>query len=196
MELMADVIYNILKEERIRKCVMIGHSMGGYVTLAFAEKYPQLLKGFGLFHSHPFADTPEGRQNRERMIALIRKDKLGFITQFFGDLFAPATLENFKHEIEKLIHETGKMSKEDVIAAQEGMKIRQDKTHVLRNTGIPVLLIIGMKDTRIPVDKTWEVVNLPQHAELQLFQEIAHMGFVEAPKETLSAIRGFVKRVF
>ena len=55
----ADCIYSLLQHEAIPFCIMLGHSMGGYITLAFAEKYPLLLEGFGLIHSTAYADSEE-----------------------------------------------------------------------------------------------------------------------------------------
>ena len=68
MEIMAESVKEVLDFLKIDSCVMIGHSMGGYVTLAFADQNPGLLKGFGLFHSSAAADTDEGTKNRERAI--------------------------------------------------------------------------------------------------------------------------------
>jgi pimeloyl-ACP methyl ester carboxylesterase len=70
MELQAEVVYEVLRKCKVKSCVMIGHSMGGYVTLAFADKYPEMLKGLCLFHSHPYPDTADDRKNRSRTIEI------------------------------------------------------------------------------------------------------------------------------
>jgi pimeloyl-ACP methyl ester carboxylesterase len=191
---MAQAIYKVLRQLRITECIMIGHSMGGYVTLAFAEQYPKLLKGFGLIHSHPFEDTEENRVNRDRTIEIVRADKLSFITQFFPTLFSSESKEKFKKDIDKLISRAEKMSKEGVIGALGGMKMRIDKTETLKNARVPVLFVIGMKDAKIPVDRSWEMISLPKHSEIHLFQDVSHMGFIEAPVETLQAIYCFARQ--
>jgi pimeloyl-ACP methyl ester carboxylesterase len=194
MDLMAEVVRKVLKEEKIRKCVMIGHSLGGYVTLAFAQNYPGQLKGIGLFHSHVFEDTPEGKENRDRTVELIKSDKLGFITQFIPGLFPPESRKKFRKEIEKLMKRAGQMKSEAVIAAQEGMKLRPGRLEFLKATKLPVLFIIGAKDMKIPVERTWEMISLPPRAELLLLRDVAHMGFIEAPCETLTAIYSFARQ--
>jgi pimeloyl-ACP methyl ester carboxylesterase len=194
MSAMAEVVYKVLKHLKITKCMVIGHSMGGYVTLAFAEQYPQFLKGFGLIHSHPFEDTEENRINRDRTIEVVKGDKLSFITQFFLGLFPPETKDTFQEDIDKLIRRAGKMTNEGVIGALAGMKSRTDKTEVLKNTQVPVLFVIGMKDIKIPVERTWEMIQLPARSELHLFKNVSHMGFIEAPVETLQAIYCFARQ--
>ncbi len=194
MESMAQAVYKVLRQLRVTKCLMIGHSMGGYVTLAFAEQYQQVLKGFGLIHSHPFEDTAENRETRDRTIQLVKMEKLSFITRFFPELFPPESIMKFQKDIDKLINRAGKMSKEGVIGALEGMKVRTDKTEILKNAQVPVLFVIGMKDAKIPVDRSWEMISLPARSEVHLFKDVSHMGFIEAPVETLQAIYCFARQ--
>ncbi len=196
MDLLAMVVHKMLVDLKVRKCVMIGHSMGGYVTLAFAERFPDMLKGYGLFHSHIFEDTAEAKITRERTIELVKKDKLKFAAQFIRSLFPEETAERFTRDIDKLINRAGKMSNEGVIAALEGMKIRPLRDDVLKKSAVPVLFIIGMKDTKIPVERTWEMISLPPRSELCLLQNVGHMGYIEEPVETLKAIYYYTRKVF
>jgi len=194
MDIIAQAVHKVLRHLGIKKCVMIGHSMGGYATLSFANQYPSFLKGFGLFHSHPFEDTPEGNKNRDRMIQLVKKDKLHFITQFIPDLFAPENKEKFQKEIDKLITRAEKMTAESVIAAQKGMKERKDLSDILKNSRVPVLFILGLKDLKLPSDRLWEMVTLPEYAEVHILREAGHMGYIEAPLECVQAIYCFARQ--
>ena len=133
IELMAQVVKAALDINNISKCIMIGHSMGGYVTLQFAEKYPEMLNGFGLFHSHALADTPEGKENRNRIIETVKKNHKNFLNSFIPELFIPENVSEYRKEIDKLILQANKMSKESVIAAMAGMRERESKLHVLKN---------------------------------------------------------------
>jgi pimeloyl-ACP methyl ester carboxylesterase len=195
MEFMAGVVRAVLKQERVRKCLLVGHSMGGYIALAFAEKYPELLKGFGLFHSHPYADSQEERKNRDRTIDLVNRDRFAFITRFIPDLFAEEVREKFEKQIRELSDEAGKMSKEGVVAALEGIKVRNDKRELLRTTSLPVLFIFGLKDPRTPPVRICEMISLPARSEVLLLRDVAHMGYFEAPEETLEMVRGFARKV-
>lgn len=193
MEMMAEAVYGTLKKAGVSKCVMIGHSMGGYVTLAFARKYPSMLKGFGLFHSHCYADSPQDARNRELTIELVNMDKLGFVAQFIPGLFPVQVQKKFASEITKLTQKAARMEKESVIAALEGMKIRSDHTAFLKETTLPVLFILGLLDPKAPVDRFWEMISLPEKSHVLLLKTCGHMGFIEAPDECLGAIRGFVR---
>lgn len=194
MDLMAEVVKKVLQELGIRKCVMTGHSMGGYATLAFTRLYPGMLKGVCIFHSHPYADTAEGRTNRERAIEVIRADKFNFVLQFIPTLFPDGSHEKYRNQIGYLTREASGLSKEAIIAAMAGMKERSDSTETLKSLDVPVLFILGMKDTKIPMERAGEMIFLPKHSESLILQDVAHMGFYEAPKKTLRVLGDFVRR--
>jgi len=196
MDEMAEAVRHVLKSLGVTACIMVGHSMGGYVTLAFAEKHPRLLKGFALFHSQAAADSPETRINRDRTIALIEKDHHGFIKNFIPDLFDPSNVKQFGKEIENLKDLAQATPKEGIIAALEGMKIRPDRQHVLLNSKLPVLFIIGKNDSRIPMEVIIPQTLLPWHSEILLLDHVGHMGFIEASSKTFAALRGFAERIF
>ncbi len=196
MDMMAESVHAVLKSLGISNCLMVGHSMGGYVTLAFAEKYPRMLKGFVLFHSQAAADSTENRTARERTIALVQKDHQGFIKNFIPDLFDPSNVKKFEKEIENLKDLAQKTPKEGIIAALEGMKIRPDRRHVLAQAKVPVLFIIGKNDNKIPMEVIVPQTLLPEHSEMLLLDHVGHMGFIEASGKTFDAVKGFAGRVY
>ena len=65
---MANAVHRVIEEINIAKPIVIGHSMGGYVSLELAAHYPDLLSGVGLFHSTAIADTDEKKDNRLKTI--------------------------------------------------------------------------------------------------------------------------------
>jgi pimeloyl-ACP methyl ester carboxylesterase len=195
MDDMAEAVRQVLKSIKVKTCLMAGHSMGGYVTLAYAEKYPRTLKGFVLFHSQAGADSPEARSNRERTITLVNKDHHGFIKNFIPDLFDPANMKKFGREIETLKELADETPKEGIIAALEGMKNRPDRQHVLMNAKVPVLFIIGKNDKRIPMEVVIPQTLLPEHSEVLLLDHVGHMGFIESSGKTFASIKGFAERV-
>lgn len=194
MEVQAEVVHKVLKARKVRKCIMIGHSMGGYVTLAFAGKYPEMLRGFCLFHSHVFPDTQQDKENREKTIRLVNEDKFSFIAQFIAGLFPEEVREIYAKEINQLIRRAKKMQKENIVASLEGMKDRYDQTLLLRTTSLPVLFILGLKDSKAPVARLWEMISLPAHSQSLILRETGHMGYIEEPGKTLIAVKGFAKR--
>lgn len=196
MELMAEVVFQILEEEKIEKCVMIGHSMGGYVTLSFAEKYPQKLKGFGLFHSHSLSDTEEAKKNRERTIELVRKQKVAFINEFIPSLFAEKNREIFKAEIRQQIEKANQMDGMGIIAALAGMKDRTSKLDIIAFSNVPVLFILGKKDIRIPLEKAMAQASSSRFSQINILGDSGHMGWLEEQEKTIKIIHGFMNVCF
>ncbi|MBE0637880.1 MAG: alpha/beta hydrolase [Bacteroidales bacterium] len=196
MELMAESIKAVLDGLGVKSCVMVGHSMGGYVTLEFAKQYPELLKGICLFHSHAAADTQEAKENRQRTIDMIKLNRKGFIKQFIPDLFAEVNVLNFTADIDRLWHISDKMSGQSIIAALQGMKERSGKLDLLLNTTIPVLFIAGKEDMRIPVQNVLAQAILPRHSEVLVLADVGHMGYIEARQKTLEMIVCFAHKQF
>jgi len=195
MEFFAEVVFSLLKKFRIGKCLMVGHSMGGYVTLAFAERYPNLLRGFSLFHSHCFADTQAEQENRNRTIGIVSQDKFSYVAQFIPSLFPVEVHKKYAKQIQRMIQRASKMPKEGVIAALEGMKARKDQLELLRATKLPILFIIGLKDSRAPVTRLWEMVTAPAVSEILVLRDCGHMGYIESPEKTYEAVAGFARKV-
>ncbi len=193
MQLMSDAVKEVLEHLQVKECVMIGHSMGGYVTLEFASRYPEYLKGIGLFHSSAFADSPEARQNRERTIELIKQDRQGFIRNFIPDLFAVANRSKYDNEINILKERASLIPNASIIAALEGMKERKDHLQTLSAMDVPVLFILGKDDSRIPLEKVIDMVTIPKHADVLIMGNVGHMGYIEAENETLEKCRYFAR---
>ena len=194
MEHMAEMVCALLKKLKIGRCIMVGHSMGGYVALAFAAKYPEMLKGFCLFHSHCFADTSVEKENRSRTISVVSNDKFSYVAQFIPSLFPVEVHKKFSAQIKRMIQRASKMENEGVIAALEGMKVRNDQSEVLKNTKLPVLFILGLKDSRAPIARLWEMISMPATSEILLLRNCGHMGYIEAPEETFDSISGFARK--
>jgi len=196
MDLMADVVKSVLDKEGVDSCVMLGHSMGGYVTLAFADKYPGIVKGMVIFHSHAACDTPEGMANRDRAIRVAHSQHSSFIYAFIPELFAPENVEKYPEQVVALRTEASKLTSDSIVAALEGMKLREDKLSFLSEFPGPVLFIIGKKDSKVQMDKMLEQIAIPKHAESLILGDAGHMGYIEEKEITLEAIRCFVRRSF
>ncbi len=195
MELITDIVKQILDHLKIANFVLIGHSMGGYASLQFADQYPNMLKGLGLFHSQALADTEETKKNRDRTCEIVKQNRKNFISQFIPDLFAPENVEKFAAEISILQSQVIDMTAEAIIAAQNGMKIREDKLNVLMGLQAPILFILGKKDSRVAVQQGMVQAVLPSHSEVLLLN-VGHMGYLEARDETLLTIKAFAEKCF
>lgn len=191
---MASVVKNVLDSLNVKECVIAGHSMGGYVSLAFAELFPKMVKGLVLFHSHAAADDEEGKRNRDRTVKVVEENHTGFISNFIPDLFAPGNDEIFAGQIEKLKSEANTMLPEGITAALKGMKERTSKYDLLNRIEAPVLFICGKQDSRIPIEKVLNQVAMPQHGEALLLENTGHMGFIENGEKTGDALLHFAQR--
>ncbi|RMA65814.1 alpha/beta fold hydrolase [Ulvibacter antarcticus] len=152
MELMADVVFSILNKHQIQKGVFAGHSMGGYVALAIAEKYADSIDKLILINSTPAEDSEERKINRDRAIKVIVKNPEAFISMAISNLFAEETRDLYKSEILRLKKEAMKFPVEGIIATISGMKNRKDRISVLKKINTPKFMICGIDDPIIPYE--------------------------------------------
>ena len=193
IDAMADAVQAVLQHLAIKSCVLLGHSMGGYVGLSFAEKYPNQLNGLGLFHSHPYQDSATKITNRKKTIRFIERHGIApFAGQFVRNLFSKAFVLNNKQLIEDLIHKTSMQHSDAAIAASHAMINRLDKTEVLTNLACPALFIVGKQDTAISLEHSLQQLSLPKVASIHIFEEIGHLGMFEMPLETAEIVGDFM----
>ncbi len=192
IEWMADFMKAILDKEKITNPIIIGHSMGGYITLALAEKYPDLAEKIGLFHSHCFADDDEKRQNRQKAIDFIAKNGTGgFVDELYNNLFGEKFLSEQIPVVEKIKLQAKKYPAETIIAGLSAMIKRPGRSDVLKTCKQPVLFILGKQDKAIPYKKSLEQCGFPEIAEVHLLEDAGHMGMIECPKKTLEIVLEF-----
>lgn len=193
MEELAARVLDLLNLLRIEKCVLIGHSMGGYVALAFAEAYPQRLTALGLFHSTAYADDETKIAARRKGIAFIRNNgAVPFIRQSTPNLFSDYTREHDPGLISGMIDRYSCFSPDDLISWYEAMITRPDRTAVLRQFDGPVLFIIGGSDTLIPITHSLEQCHLPAISHLHIIENAGHSGMLETPARSNAIIHSFL----
>lgn len=196
IESMADDIKLILDEEKISSCIMFGHSMGGYITLAFAENYPHYLKAFGLIHSSAYADSDEKKEARRKSIAFInRHGAFEFMQSAIPNLFADNFNQQQKNKVDELIEQSRQFSNEAVIGYYEAMIVRPDRTIVLYNTPVPVLFFIGEEDQAVNPKDAIKQSALPAVCKVKIVSGIAHMGMWEATGELNKCMSEFINTV-
>ena len=190
---MADAALAVLEFEQVKSCILIGHSMGGYVSLALAQKKPEILLGLGLLHSHPYRDSALKSKNRLKTIGFIQRHGIApFAGHFVRNLFPPAFLVDHKQFVEELIHKTSMHHSDAVIAASHAMIERADRSHVLTNLACPTLFIVGRLDHAISAEDSLKQLSLPNVASVHILENVGHMGMFEAPVETLEIIVDFI----
>ena len=193
MEMVADVLHEMLKSLEIERVTMVGHSMGGYVALAFCARYPEQLDGLVLLSSTPNPDTEAKRENRRREIALVRagkKDTLARVAPEAG--FAEHNRRRLKSYIDDLTECVHITEDDGIVALLGGMMERADQNEMLRKSAVPQLFILGKKDGYIPVEVAEEIVANHPQARVAWLEESGHMGFIEEPEACAEALLKFV----
>ena len=191
---MAKIVNAVLLEERIDKCVFIGHSMGGYVALAFAKLYPEKLSGYCIFHSQPYADSVEKKEGRNKSIEFVKKYGSGpYFKGLLPKLFAGDFIKNNESILNELVEAGSKISKEGVIYQLQAMRNRPDTSLVLVNSKVPVCFIVGKQDIAVPTENSLNQTFLPKVSDIHILQDVGHMGVFEAPKKTADILIDFIR---
>jgi pimeloyl-ACP methyl ester carboxylesterase len=194
VEQLADNIKAILDAESIRQCIMIGHSLGGYITLAFAEQYPERLKAIGLFHSTAYGDTAEKKTARSKSIEFIRKNgSAPFIRQSTPNLFSETSRKENPGFVTRLIDRYANFDPDSLIQYYEAMIKRPDRTSVLANFAEPVLFIIGKQDNAVPFEQSLRQSHMPALSHIYILENAGHAGMLEDSAGSNQALHDFLQ---
>ncbi|MDF2067203.1 alpha/beta hydrolase [Bacillus sp. Cr_A10] len=178
----ADFIHQFLDSLELDKVTMLGHSLGGYITLAFAEKYSERLNGFSLIHSTGFPDSEEAKKGRDTSALKIDDEGIEvFVDGLIPKLFAPNNVKSHQNLVEEAIkigYSTSPIGAKNALMA---MRDRKDRREIINITKLPVVLVAGAEDQLIPSEKTFTAygVNIKQ----VVLKDVGHMSMYEAPKE-------------
>lgn|SRR5690554_1088027 len=177
MEKMAEVVNALMHHLQFENATLIGHSMGGYVTLAFAELFPNKLNKIVLINSTSVADSEERKSIRDRAIDIVTKNPQAFISMAIGNWAVEISRDKFQAEINNLKELAYKFPVEGIIAALRGMRDRKDRTDVLTNFSGPKYSLLSKDDPLIPVE---ENQNIAQKAGVETtIVSGGHMSLIE-----------------
>lgn len=189
----AESVLAILQKENIQRCTMLGHSMGGYITLAIAEKSPEILSSFGFVHSTAFADSDEKKQNRLRGIEMIEHyGGYAFLKNTTPNLFAQKFKEEDAGEIDKLIEQGKSFSKKTLQQSYYAMMNRPERINILKTSKNPVLFLAGKQDNAVSLSDILKQVHLPEISYIHILNNVGHMGMWEAANIVNERLEGFV----
>jgi pimeloyl-ACP methyl ester carboxylesterase len=199
IEGLAEIIKRIIDEEisnipQIGKdVIVIGHSMGGYVTLAFAEKYLHLLNTFGLFHSSSFPDSEEKKVARRKGVEFIKQHgAFEFLKTVIPNLFSPVSKDEMPEKIAEFTIQQNNFLPEVLVSYYEAMMQRPDRTDVLKKVKAPVLFIMGKYDTAVPMEDSLKQCHLPEKSYIHILEKSGHMGMMEQPDKSNRALKEFL----
>ncbi len=192
-ESLAEQIKQLLWHLGIDKAVWIGHSLGGYVSLAFAEKFPAQVQGLGLIHSTALPDSEDKKKVRQNVIEFVEKNGVKpFIDNFVEPLFYHKRHDELQasiHYVQQIAFQT---SLKTVVEVTKAMRDRPDRTQVLSQAKYPVLLAIGREDGAVPFETYIPQLTLAPDTLVHIWAETAHMGMYERPEEMRQLLHYFV----
>jgi len=195
MEDFADDLARLLDALGEREAIVLGHSLGGYITLAFAEKYPGRLRGFGLVHSTALPDTEEAKAGRDRTAKrLLEEGAAPFVAELAPKLFAEENRARMPEKVERAVAIGLGVSPAGAAATALGMKARPDRSALLRKAPVPALLVAGEGDAIVAPERTFLDADGP-NVRRALLAGCGHMSMMEAPAALAETIAGFARDV-
>jgi pimeloyl-ACP methyl ester carboxylesterase len=190
MEDQAEMIFAVLQHLKIEKVILIGHSMGGYIALAFSEKYPKMMSKLVLLNSTSYEDSDERKTNRDRAIKMVKRDYTSFVRLSISNLFSEENRELLTDEIENIKLEALKIPLQGIIAALEGMKIRKNRLEVIQKAKYPILLVLSKKDPVLDYEENKKQI---ENTKISLATiEAGHMSHIENKNEVEKLLLEFI----
>jgi pimeloyl-ACP methyl ester carboxylesterase len=181
---MADDLAGLLDHLGIKKIALAGHSMGGYVALAFAKKYPQRVSGLGLVSSQAIADSPEGKERRYKTAADVAQKGVGVVVEAMTPkLSADVRVQAIVRAVIE------RQTPSAVIGALKAMAEREDLSSYLSAVTFPVVLIHGDADALIPIERAKEIKTVLTPAHYVELHGAGHMPMMEFAKETAEGLK-------
>jgi len=178
-----------IEREQITRPFIVGHSLGGYIALAMAERGPEKIGGLCLFHSTPYPDSEEKKANRNRGIEFVKVNGGGP----FVDTFVPGLFFDKKDPaipiVDKIARNT---SQETLLAYTAAMRDRPTSIDIFKKFERPVLILVGDKDAVIPLESVQEYARLANNGLVQILNGAGHMGMFEQPLRVRDILKGFL----
>ncbi len=190
MEEQAEIVHAVLRSLRLRKYQLIGHSMGGYVALAYAKLYPKTMKGLCLMNATFFADDEERKHLRLRANKMAQNNFNNIVRLSFTNLFSESSRTAFKPELKNALKTALKTPLQGYIASQEGMRIRENFEMFFKKATFKKEIVIGKKDS---VVNTKKLLSFAEENQIKTYLlSEGHMSHIENKKELIMALKEFV----
>lgn len=178
MKLMAEKVKEVINHLGVKKIHILGHSMGGYVALAFAEYWSEYLESITLFFSTYFPDDEEKKEMRSKSLRIIRESLNTFVNAGIPNLFSINERENLQNQINLAKEIALSTNPEGIVAATKGMIERTNKREILEKFNGKILILAGKHDSAIKVEAT--IYELPKRENIRSYVlDCGHNGHWE-----------------
>lgn len=193
MEMYAECIHTLFNYLRVRKVNMVGHSLGGYVAVAFAEYYPDKVKSLILINSTAKGDSKKRKKEREKIIAQLQKKRNLVLDLLVNSFFiVPSRLK--KYWVKSYLNQALVCSNQGIAATIRGMKDRKEREIILKFAPYPVLIIAGVDDPLISVEQSKEESSLAKNGHFILLEKSGHMALYEEPYRLGRILARFIRK--
>jgi len=187
----AEMIKAVLNHLKLRKYIFIGHSMGGYIALAFAKLFTKNVKGLCLMNSTALPDSTEKKINRDRAITAVKQNHKTFVRIAIPMLFSEENRAIFPNEIKQITNEALQISKQGIVASLEGMKIREDFSSIYKSSEFPIQMIIGKQDPALEYSK---LISQTKNTKVKITEfPDGHMSHIENKDNLTEVLLSFIK---
>lgn len=194
MENFAADLEELLERLGVARAIVLGHSLGGYIALAYAERHAARLSAFGLIHSTPLPDSVAAKENRDKAAAAIEGQGVEpFVKGLVPKLFNPERSGELAEELERAVQIGRGTSQRGAAATARGMKARRDRKDVIAGASVPVLLAAGSNDGIIPQESVF-AASAPRTVQA-VISGAGHMSMYERPDELISAVSSFREQI-
>jgi pimeloyl-ACP methyl ester carboxylesterase len=184
----ADQVKELLDQLHIQKAVIGGESMGGYIALAFLEKYPRSVSGLVLSDTQAIADSEEAKVKREATARdVLAHGTEQLISGFMPKALTPQANDQIRKSLMKIVES---QSPTAVASALRGMALRSDTSNLLSNTSLPILIMTGDQDTLISPLQSQHMHQLAKNSKLVTIANAAHLSSLEQPEQWNRAVVG------
>lgn len=189
-----EVLHELMHSLAIDKYYVLGHSMGGYIGLAFADYYVNHVIGLGLIHSTTFEDSYAKKESRLKIAAfLLEHGTLQFLETSTQNLFGSAFKQNHPDKIQDVIDSVSDISPEAMVQFVMAMRNRKAHTHLLTQKRIPIWMVVGEEDIAVPFEDSLQQTRLLPANNVILLKKVGHMGMLEATEQVNNALLRFIK---
>ena len=196
---MALGIKEVLDYLQIKKALLVGHSMGGYTILEFAQNYPHMAFGLCLVHSLATGDDEEKKTARQKSIKLLQngtEGKTTFLKAMADNLFAEKFKETHPEAVQQVVEQGMQLSAKALAAFYKAIMDRTDKNDFLKETNLPIQWIAGAENKATPMATALKEAALPKMASIKIYDEVGHMSMMECPERLASDILEFADFVY
>lgn len=197
METLAGDVAAVLDHLGIERVTLVGHSLGGYVALAFARMFAERLDGLALVCSRLVADTPEQARNREDLAERVERenaDKL-LVSAYVDRLLSQDTKAHRRDVFERVTEIVRRTDPRGAAAMLRGMAMRAGSDDIAPEITVPVLVVAGGGDAVVPLAESRAVAAAFPHATLAIAERSGHVPMLEEPERTGSLLADWLAKI-